>query len=305
MALAMASRFRYWLKELARIEKLLDQGLDVEAQEIEEMVSESDNLCLAATAGHWNVIKLLLERGVDVNTQSEIYGNALQAVATSGDLKIVKLLLERGAHVNAQGGVYGNVLQAAAQSGDLKIVKLLLERGAHVNAQGGRYGNALQVAATGGHLRVVELLLNYGAHSNIQDDSGLTPLHTAVVKGDVPMVKLLLERGASPDLKDLGGNTPLQLAIRNQNRENVLLLYPKTTADLSSITASDLRRCSGITSHCHLEMISSDSTQVAFKDDSLFEELDRMSYPLCFDNTRFSAQDKHFMDRHFDAKQML
>ena len=398
--------------DISRIEKRLDQGFDVTAQEIEKIESSHDLLFEAVAQGYCNVVKLLLdrgadinilgghsdnsstlraaveqghlkmvelllERGADVNAQGVFYGNALQAAVTRPNQEIINMLLERGADVNAQGGYYGNALQAAvryargqeiinlllergadvnAQGGEYgnalqaavryargqEIINLLLERGADVNAQGGEYGNALQAAAAGGYPRIVELLLNYGAdvtmlsettdwrfllyvgvrsgslavletvcgagadiHLNTQDDSGLTPLHTAVDEENVALVKYLLERGASPNLEDFGGNTPLQLAIRNRNRGIVLLLYPKTTVNLSSITASDLRRCSGTTSHCHLEMISSDSTQVAFNDESLFEELDEMSYPLSFSTTRLRAHGNDFMNRRVDGKQML
>ena len=59
----------------------------------------------------------------------------------------MKLLLEKGADINAQGGQYVNALQAALFHGHEVIVKLLLEKGADVNAQGGLYGNALQAAS--------------------------------------------------------------------------------------------------------------------------------------------------------------
>jgi ankyrin repeat protein len=57
---------------------------------------------------------------------------------------VVRLLLDRGANVNAQGGRYGSALQAALYGGHESVVRLLVERGADVNAQGGEYGNALQ-----------------------------------------------------------------------------------------------------------------------------------------------------------------
>ena len=61
----------------------------------------------------------------------------------------MKLLLEKGADVNAQGGKYGNALQAAAFSYEgFRKMKLLLEKGADVNAQGGKHGNALQAAVS-------------------------------------------------------------------------------------------------------------------------------------------------------------
>lgn len=53
----------------------------------------------------------------------------------------MKLLLDKGVDVNAQGGFYCNALQAASVRGHERIVKLLL-KGTDVNAQGGLHGNA-------------------------------------------------------------------------------------------------------------------------------------------------------------------
>lgn len=42
---------------------------------------------------------------------------------------MVKLLLDKGADVNAQGGLYGNTLRAASYRGHEQVVKLLLSKG--------------------------------------------------------------------------------------------------------------------------------------------------------------------------------
>ena len=91
----------------------------------------------AASGGHEAVVRLLLEKGADVNAQGGDYGNALQAASNGGHEGVVRLLLGKGANFNAQGGAYGNALQAASYGGDEAMVRLLLEKGADVNAQGG------------------------------------------------------------------------------------------------------------------------------------------------------------------------
>lgn len=59
-----------------------------------------------------------------------------------GHEAVVKLLLDKGAEVNAQGGsYYNNALQVALSGGHKAIVKLLLDKGAEINAQI-RYSNA-------------------------------------------------------------------------------------------------------------------------------------------------------------------
>ncbi|CUS08887.1 unnamed protein product, partial [Tuber aestivum] len=57
-------------------------------------------------------------------------GNALQAAASRGNESVVRLLLERGAEVNAQGGFHGNALKAAKVSRHESIAQLLLSHGA-------------------------------------------------------------------------------------------------------------------------------------------------------------------------------
>jgi ankyrin repeat protein len=56
---------------------------------------------------------------------------------------VVKMLLNKGAEVNAQGRRYSSALYAALARGDKAVVKMLLNKGAKINAQGRKYGNAL------------------------------------------------------------------------------------------------------------------------------------------------------------------
>ena len=71
---------------------------------------------------------------------------------------MVRILLDKGADVNAQGGLYGNALQAASEGGHDLMVQMLIDKGADVSAQGGYYGNALQAASYGGHDQMLKSL---------------------------------------------------------------------------------------------------------------------------------------------------
>jgi ankyrin repeat protein len=63
--------------------------------------------------------------------------------AEKGHKEVVKLLLNKGANVNAQGRHFSNSLYAALYKGYEQVVKLLLNKGANVNAQGREYSTAL------------------------------------------------------------------------------------------------------------------------------------------------------------------
>ena len=93
------------------------------------------------------VIQLLLEKLGDID-QNEVFGRATLQLAASyrDNVEVIRFLLDKGADVNTQGGKYGSALQAASLRGNIEVVRLLLDKGADVNTQGGEYGSPLQAA---------------------------------------------------------------------------------------------------------------------------------------------------------------
>ncbi|KAH2797205.1 hypothetical protein KXV23_004681, partial [Aspergillus fumigatus] len=63
-------------------------------------------------------------------------GSRLYYACFDGLVAPARELIGKGVDVNAQGGLYGNALQAASYKGYQEIVKLLLDKGADVNVQG-------------------------------------------------------------------------------------------------------------------------------------------------------------------------
>ncbi|VUC26335.1 unnamed protein product [Clonostachys rosea] len=141
----------------------------------------------------------LLDRGADVNAQSGLYGNALQAALHGGHLELAKGLLERGANVNAQGGNYGTAIQAASTQGHLEFANMLLEKGASINTitQGREHSTALLAALDNRHLDTAKMLLNEGADANAQDQEHASALYHASERGYLELSKLLLDKGSN------------------------------------------------------------------------------------------------------------
>jgi ankyrin repeat protein len=50
-----------------------------------------------------DIVKLLLEKGADVNPQGEYSDTPLRSACFGGHIDIIKLLLEKGADVNVRG----------------------------------------------------------------------------------------------------------------------------------------------------------------------------------------------------------
>ncbi|KAL8723696.1 MAG: hypothetical protein Q9181_007223 [Wetmoreana brouardii] len=193
-------------------------------------------VCFAAWAGLTELVRLLLEHGEDINSQSDDYGNALQATTRGyGDEHLVRLLLDRGADINAKSGSFGNALQAALSHARIneKIVRLLLEHGADVNASGGRYGSAIHAALFKGSESMVQLLLEWGADISIRAGIYDTTLQAACYGGKKSLVELLLEKGV--DVNAIGGDygTALQTAA-SYGGEGILKLLLRAGADINA-----------------------------------------------------------------------
>ena len=246
---------------------------------------------------------------IPILAEGGYYGNALQAAALWGDEAKVRLLLDRGADINAQGGYYGNALQQAAERGDEAIVQLLLDHGADSTIQPWLSDrlSPLHSAILSMKTSVLKQLLANGAHVHIKstDSFGQTPLHLAVRANQIEMAKYLLNEGASPDETDFTDTSVLQSAVQGGSREIVLLLYPRAKSNLASLTASDWRNHFNSVSCCDLEVIDGEEAHVN-SIDNLEDHVSKLSYPMpLFSITQAIVNQSHFMQQHRKARRML
>lgn len=160
-----------------------------------------------------DLITLLLDRGAAVNPPLEGCDATFQTavnefVAEDGNMKTIRLLLEKGADVNAAPHCEGGktALQYAAIYGEressLELIQLLLDEGADVNAVPAQDGGitALQRAAIIKYLKIAHMFLERGADPNAPgaEIEGRTVLEGAAEHGRLDMALLLLNVGAEP-----------------------------------------------------------------------------------------------------------
>ena len=149
---------------------------------------------------HLDFIKLLLDKGADVNSR----------VKDSTETRTVftnQWLDENGA----------TAFFRASQSGDVELMKLLLSRGADPRIRTVLGVTALHVAAGVGWVEgityewsldattdAVKLLVDLGLDVNAQADTGRTALHGAAHKGRTAVIQILADHGANLEARDYG-----------------------------------------------------------------------------------------------------
>ena len=200
------------------VETLLDHGVNLNAknhwgESVLHVVSRGRQ----DSQGGVRVAKLLLDRGMDVNSRRKDECTPLHLASHLGKLEIVRLLLEHGAEVNERDKDHSTPLHIACHHGTLETVRLLLDHGAEVNAETVDGEKPLFFLSYGEHrsqedgVRVAHLLLERGADINTRCNDHSTLLHAASYSGNVEIARLLLDRGADPEANAEGdrGDKPL------------------------------------------------------------------------------------------------
>jgi len=206
-------------------------------------------------------VRLLLDKGADVNAASVLGRQAIHiAAASDNGGEIVPLLMKRGADPKARDARNNTTLLLAALADNLPLVRMLIDQGIDVNAAGkNREWTPLMAAAGLNNLDAVQLLLAKGANPNAttaehMDGSvkngfislgHMTALMFAAPHGTPAMIKTLLAAGANPKAQDVRGMTPLMLAVASerQNPAVVRMLLEAgadpSTKDSDGETAGD------------------------------------------------------------------
>jgi ankyrin repeat protein len=117
----------------------------------------------AVTAGSTNMVKLLLEQGLEVNVvTSEFTSGPLSVAARDGSVEIGKLLIEYGADVEMPDQNGDPAFNSAAYFGQLDFMKMLMEAGANIDSVSLYDDNALTYADSRGFPEVVAFLREQG-----------------------------------------------------------------------------------------------------------------------------------------------
>jgi ankyrin repeat protein len=147
----------------------------------------------------------------------------LTVAAHCGQLGVLRLVIERGANINAEAYGGNTALHLAATRGYEEVVALLLNKGAQANSSDHYDVTPLMLACDEGHLGVLKILLQHIGRQvlNERRDTGWTIMHGAAFGGHEEVVRFLLLAGADPTIMTDRGWTPRILAEEDHYIEEV------------------------------------------------------------------------------------
>src|SRR5258708_22941901 len=185
--------------DLAKLKSILASGPNPRNASNQKDARGLPPLMYAAAVGSADAMKILIDKGADVNVKNAFDSTALMWSVT--DLTKVRMLVDHSADVNAtskQG--HTPLLLAAMSDGSSPILRLLIAKGANVKAVDNNKVNGLLASSEANDIDAVRIFLDAGLDVNSTDFTTYTPLMNAAGRGNTAMVKLLLSKGADAKL---------------------------------------------------------------------------------------------------------
>lgn len=168
---------------LEAVKFLIDNGASIDGRRV--LGRPLNN---AAENGNTEVVEYLIKKGANVNivSNNNNENTALRSAISGGYFDIVKLLVENGADLE-----YKYPILNAAAAGSKNILEYLIQKGANVNVQNENGYTALMNAASHGYIDNIKVLLKYKADASLKNKEGHTALDMAKEKKNKDIIKIL------------------------------------------------------------------------------------------------------------------
>ncbi len=162
---------------------------------------------------------------VNLDAQDGRGATALHWAAVRRSADALKLLCEKGADVNVRNNDGETPLHIAARNGYTEIMRELLSYDADPNTCNAFGFTPTYSATSFGYKDAVRILaIDARADVNKRDKGGRAPLHIAAQKGFIVLTAILLENGADITAVDKAGYTPFFVACCNGSAKVARLL---------------------------------------------------------------------------------
>lgn len=208
---------------LVLVKRLISMGAEISAP---DTLWGGNSLHWAADGGNLEVIRFLIEQGLDLNQTSKGDWKPVDKAVAKGQLEALKLLLAKGATLPEPNNPDDYFFIVAIGSGNTELVSYLIDKGFDPNFRTRNGDLAINQPVFRNQPDILKLLIQRGAIINgVFDRYNFAPLHVAAFRGNAELATILLDNGADIDIpKPIDGSSPLQFAIEMQKNEVAKLL---------------------------------------------------------------------------------
>jgi ankyrin repeat protein len=193
------------------------------------------NLMIASSRGNDNEIKRLIEKGADVNAETDEGATPLTFAISNNRLSAVRTLLNYNPQLNTITKIGESPLLLAVKNNNSDITEVLIRAGAEIDFIDPHGATSLHYSAINGYLNLVDLLLYYNAKIDLKSNEGTTPLLAAVWAGYTDVAELLIKNGANMETRDNDGFTPFLMAAYYGDTLLLNVLF-KNGVDIYAVT---------------------------------------------------------------------
>ncbi|XP_067661064.1 serine/threonine-protein phosphatase 6 regulatory ankyrin repeat subunit C-like [Haliotis asinina] len=179
-------------------------------------------------------------------TLNRIFGvfTPLTRASEHGNLDAVKMLIQKGADVNLEDGRGSTPLHTAVGLDNLACVTALLDAGALVNK---RIQGSQPILFGTNRLDIVQKLVAAECDINAIDEDGRSALHTSAGFNNIDVFKFLCNKGCNVDQKDEYGVTAYHVAAEYADLDMLKYLHKmnaKPTVDVDGLSVLHYACCS-------------------------------------------------------------
>ncbi|WP_409176406.1 ankyrin repeat domain-containing protein [Brevibacillus fortis] len=208
-------------------------GWDIEEGIVLSKYTTISPLDLAILSEKLEVVKLLVEHGVNLNVKNN--PAFLMAVRYCKE-ELVRYVVAQGAKLDMLNQVRSGAY-SEAYYGNKENIPLIQELGLDIRLHG---GDVLRKAVSDHDLATADYLLDHGVDINYNKPNMVypyqaTPLTVATRLGNAAMVKYLVERGADVMVAERGGERPYTIAVSNKDTELAAYLKSLEPAELHDV----------------------------------------------------------------------
>ncbi|MBN1482115.1 hypothetical protein EH223_07645 [candidate division KSB1 bacterium] len=196
----------------------------------------STALIFAASKNLSETVEMLINRyNIDLNIQNDNGNSALMVAIESKAFDVIPILIDKGVDINAQNkegesalsmivrliqpsitleSIIGgkNARNNKVDESILKMTSFLILNGADVNAINLKDESVLMIASKGKIIEIVSLLIEHGANVNFENKIRDTALFYAIQAGSTDIAKLLINNGADLNTINYDDETPYEMA---------------------------------------------------------------------------------------------